>query len=57
MLDLLDLIKLQNLGNPFVACDKLPLGADLQYLFTKGMQVDWEVVNTREDICEEATRG
>jgi hypothetical protein len=57
MLDLLDLIKLQDLGNPFFAWEKLLLSADLQDLFTKGMKVDWEVVNTREDIGEEATRG
>lgn len=56
MLNLLDLIELQNLGDPPVARDELPLCTHLQDLFTKGMQVDREIVNTREDICKEAGR-
>jgi hypothetical protein len=52
MLDLLDLVQLQNLGDPPLAIHQAPFGTDLQYLFAQRLQVDRNIVCTGEDICK-----
>jgi len=54
MLNLLDLVELENLRDPSFASNEILLGTDLEDLFAKGVKVDREVVDTRENIGEEA---
>jgi hypothetical protein len=56
MLNLLDLIQLENLGNPLLASDQTLLRTDGENLLLQSLEVHWEVVHTREDIGKEAGR-
>lgn len=50
MLDLLDLIQLQDLGNPFFAGDKITLGAYSLNVLAEDVEIDWDIVNSWEDV-------
>lgn len=50
MLNLLDLIQLQDLGNPFFASDKITLGAYSLNVLAENVEINWDIVDSREDV-------
>jgi hypothetical protein len=57
MLNLLNLIKLKNLGNPSITVDKAAFRANLENLLTQSIEVNRNVVGTGEDIGKQAVQG
>jgi hypothetical protein len=52
MLNLLDLVQLENFFYPALSVNKTALSTDFEYLLAQSIQVDGDVVNTREHIRE-----
>ena len=54
VLDLLDLIELENFGNPSLSGDEPPLLADLNNFLAEGLQINRQVVDAWEYIRKKA---
>lgn len=54
MLDVLDLIELDDLLQPSLVGYEVLLGADGDDVLLELVEVDGDVVDPREDVCEEA---